>query len=264
MQVIFSSIHPLLIWKLCFDRLRAQRKQLKMKIIERKYFKQPQEPNLLTWEAKEQMRYLNSEFPEEWTVDRLAESFPVSREGVVRLLRSRWVPRNLQELLRHDRAVHRQWKALRQAGKAEGGPLLAHASGIAGLPKPEDTWLLEAGEERPTPGLFESMYLRSVGKARDDCRQDHDRVVRALEEHRRDNRKLLGAIGFKQTVPHEEQPRLRHSPAHAQSLLDGDVSLWDAKMERSDKLSSEPRLEQDAAELDPGLIGTRKLADDER
>ena len=53
-----------------------------MKIIERKHFKKEQEINLLTYDAKEQIRYLNGEYPEEWTPERISKSFPISVEGV--------------------------------------------------------------------------------------------------------------------------------------------------------------------------------------
>ena len=78
---------------LCFRHVLRYQRNLKKKIVERKYFKQPQEVNLLTWKAKEQIRYLHSEFPDEWTPEVLAESFPVSLEGVHRLLGSGYVPR---------------------------------------------------------------------------------------------------------------------------------------------------------------------------
>lgn len=46
-------------------------------IIKEKYFKENM-PNLLTWSEKEQIRHLAEEHPEEWTPERLAESFPVT------------------------------------------------------------------------------------------------------------------------------------------------------------------------------------------
>ena len=86
---------------------------MKRKIIERKYFKQEQELNLLTWDAKEQIRYLHAEFPEEWTLERLVESFPISRDGLIRLLRSRFQPGSLEEVLEHDERVQNHWKMLK-------------------------------------------------------------------------------------------------------------------------------------------------------
>ncbi|XP_052102327.1 uncharacterized protein LOC127735924 [Mytilus californianus] len=81
---------------------KLERNKLKKKIIERKYFKKNPEKNVLTWQAKEQMRYLNQEYPEEWTVDKLIESFPVSREGVIGILKSTYLPSDEKEIRKHD------------------------------------------------------------------------------------------------------------------------------------------------------------------
>ena len=61
--------------------------------------------NLLTWSAKEQIRYLRQEFPDEWTVERIAKSFPVTAEGVVKLLKSKYSPENQPEIIKHDKRV---------------------------------------------------------------------------------------------------------------------------------------------------------------
>ncbi|XP_063434049.1 uncharacterized protein LOC134715652 [Mytilus trossulus] len=81
---------------------KLERNKLKKKIIERKYFKKTPEKNVLTWQAKEQMRYLNQEYPEEWTVEKLIESFPVSREGVIGILKSTYLPSDEKEIRKHD------------------------------------------------------------------------------------------------------------------------------------------------------------------
>nr|XP_033775552.1 neugrin [Geotrypetes seraphini] len=44
----------------------------------------------LTWAAMDQIRQLNQEFPEEWTVHRLAEGFNVSSDVIKRVLRSKF------------------------------------------------------------------------------------------------------------------------------------------------------------------------------
>lgn len=41
-------------------------------------------PNLLTWSEKEQIRHLATAMPDEWTPQKLAESFPVT-EAVVKV-----------------------------------------------------------------------------------------------------------------------------------------------------------------------------------
>lgn len=57
--------------------------ELRGHIVKEKYFKENM-PNLLTWSEKEQIRHLASTQPQEWTPQKLAESFPVT-ENVVKV-----------------------------------------------------------------------------------------------------------------------------------------------------------------------------------
>lgn len=87
-------------------------------------------PRTLTREAMEQIRYLHEEFPESWSVPRLAEGFAVSTDVIRRVLKSKFVP-TLEKKLKQDR------KVLQKAG-------LAHS--LRQLPGPGDPWkLLSAG-----------------------------------------------------------------------------------------------------------------------
>jgi hypothetical protein len=81
---------------------KSQRSKLKRQIVRRKHFKRKKEISVLTWQAKEQIRFLNQEYPEEWTVDKLTESFPVSRFGVLDVLKSSYIPRDEKEIKKHD------------------------------------------------------------------------------------------------------------------------------------------------------------------
>lgn len=83
-----------------------------MKIVERKFFKKPKEPNMVFWEEKEQMRYLHKTDPEEWDRARLAESFPVSQDAVKKILRANWTPQDKERLLKYNESVKRNWKLL--------------------------------------------------------------------------------------------------------------------------------------------------------
>lgn len=58
-------------------------------------------PRTLTREAMGQIRYLHEEFPESWSVPRLAEGFDVSTDVIRRVLRSRFVP-TLERKLKQD------------------------------------------------------------------------------------------------------------------------------------------------------------------
>lgn len=56
----------------------------KFHIVRQKYFKDKQ-LNFLTWHDKEQIKYLNSSDPEEWTIEKLSEGFP-ALPGVIKVI----------------------------------------------------------------------------------------------------------------------------------------------------------------------------------
>ncbi|XP_064621007.1 uncharacterized protein LOC135483880 [Lineus longissimus] len=168
-------------------REEEQKRQfVKRKILEKKHFKPPQEVNLLTWDAKEQIRYLHYEFPDEWALEKLADSFPISVDGLKRLLKSTYVPRDANDLYNHDLRVKKNWMALKDGVAGGGGPLavryqdliaegklrlLGNAAGNASLPMPEKKLLgpgkaLEHQERKV--GRFEAIvkdYVEQKNKA---------------------------------------------------------------------------------------------------
>lgn len=58
--------------------VREQKKMAKRRIIQKKVYPKPPNPNLLTWMEKEMIRYLHRMDPEEWSHERLSESFPAT------------------------------------------------------------------------------------------------------------------------------------------------------------------------------------------
>ncbi|KAL5004172.1 hypothetical protein ScPMuIL_017628 [Solemya velum] len=154
-----------------------KRRQLKMKIIKRKFFMQPQEVNLLTWAAKEQIRFLNLQNPDEWTIDRLTQSFPVSRDGVIKVLQSSYIPKNATEIKKHDNRVRKRWLALKTGRDEIGGPLhdpfqarlktkdlkkMIHAGGNKSLPSSTDQAETSSQTKSPISGPFGSLVKNSV------------------------------------------------------------------------------------------------------
>lgn len=87
--------------------------ELRHHIVKEKYFKQNM-PNLLTWSEKEQIRHLASTEPDEWTPEKIAESFPVTVPVVKKLLKYPWKPATEERIARHDASVMRNWKELTQ------------------------------------------------------------------------------------------------------------------------------------------------------
>ncbi|KAJ8956221.1 hypothetical protein NQ314_006754 [Rhamnusium bicolor] len=84
--------------------LYAMQEKEKFHIIKQKYFKD-KFPNFLTWHDKEQIRYLHSTDPEEWTIDKLSEGFPALPE----VIRSKWT-KNQSKIANHDMSVQKNWE----------------------------------------------------------------------------------------------------------------------------------------------------------
>jgi len=62
---------------------------VKAKILEKKEreYLEPKMPNLLTWAARAQIKHLNKKDPQYWTPDVLAQSFPVTKDIILKILR---------------------------------------------------------------------------------------------------------------------------------------------------------------------------------
>ncbi|XP_034664997.1 uncharacterized protein LOC117899233 [Drosophila subobscura] len=97
---------------------QAQRDRVRQFMIKHKYFRDVKLPNLLLHAEKEQMRLLHEQRPDEWSIERLAESFPATPEIVQKVLRAKWRPRNVPRIRAHDESVMRNWQQLRQ-GKCD-------------------------------------------------------------------------------------------------------------------------------------------------
>ncbi|KAJ8960614.1 hypothetical protein NQ318_013906 [Aromia moschata] len=74
----------------------------KFHIVKHKYFNE-KFPNFLTWNDKEQIRYLHSTNPEEWTIESLSEGFPALPEVVKKIIKSKWT-KNASKIKNHDLA----------------------------------------------------------------------------------------------------------------------------------------------------------------
>lgn len=93
-------------------------------IVGRKYFKAKQ-PNFLTWAEKEQIKLLNQQKPEEWTLERLSSSFPADPETISQIIRNQWHPSTESRILKHDLSVKENWLKLNE-GEMQLEPILAH------------------------------------------------------------------------------------------------------------------------------------------
>lgn len=92
-----------------------QQERIKHMIVRSKYFKETQ-LNFLTWAEKEQIRHLHQNDSEEWSAEKLADSFPADELTITKILRANWQPRTDDRVRRHDDGVRRSWQALLDGG----------------------------------------------------------------------------------------------------------------------------------------------------
>lgn len=92
-------------------------------IVGRKYFKE-KGINFLTFSEKEQIRSLHEGDPQEWTVEKLSESFPADPYAIGIIIRNKWQPRDAKRVQKHDESVRKNWHQF-QAGELEVEPILA-------------------------------------------------------------------------------------------------------------------------------------------
>ena len=182
--------------------------------MKRKYFKDPQEHNLLTWETKEQIRYLHQEFPEDWTVEKLAQSFPISKDGICKLLKSSYVIKTPEKILKHDLNVQQKWKELEAELSRKGGPihpqykmlvdsgkldLMKNAATLKGAPK-KILQLDCEKTEAPKIGIFSSIYLDNIGEQQNKRKEVNKlELKKFLEEaNKLELKKFLETIDLQQ------------------------------------------------------------------
>lgn len=94
----------------------AQNERIQHLIVRNKYFKPTEKQNFLTWAEKEQIRNLHKTDPEQWSIERLAESFPATDEIIFKVIRNNWTPKNMKRVQDHDASVRNTWKSF-EAGE---------------------------------------------------------------------------------------------------------------------------------------------------
>jgi len=97
----------------------SKAKQIRFKTIENKYFKKEKSLNLLTWRAKEQMKYLHNRNKDPWSIYDLCDNFPICKESIVKVLKSRVRLNRPEDIELHDEIVKANWVHVRDMLKED-------------------------------------------------------------------------------------------------------------------------------------------------
>ncbi|GFO07724.1 neugrin [Plakobranchus ocellatus] len=85
---------------------------VKSHTIRQKHFKPAPFPDLLTWAAKKQIRFLHDSDPDQWSISALVEHYPVSEKALKELLKAKRKILQVEDILRHDRRILKNWDNL--------------------------------------------------------------------------------------------------------------------------------------------------------
>ncbi|XP_034942695.1 uncharacterized protein [Chelonus insularis] len=105
--------------------LRYNKELLKMRITASKYFK-TKEPNFLTWSERSQIKNLHDKDNQEWTPERLSTAFPALPETIKKVLKSNYMPKTAEAVIRYDQNVVDNWNQFKAGNLALSPQLEAH------------------------------------------------------------------------------------------------------------------------------------------
>ncbi|XP_043261336.1 uncharacterized protein LOC122402534 [Colletes gigas] len=88
---------------------KKQKELLKIRMVRRKYFKEV-EPSFLTLVERDQIQKLHASNPDEWTPEKLSESFPALPETIRKILKTKWIPQSMDRAIKYDSNVIENWK----------------------------------------------------------------------------------------------------------------------------------------------------------
>ncbi|TMW50146.1 hypothetical protein DOY81_004771 [Sarcophaga bullata] len=213
--------------------VKKQNDKIRQSIVERKYFRKEPLPNLLTYAEKEQIKYLHSGDKDEWTIEKLAESFPASVETIRKILKSHWTPLSAKRILAHDATVFRNWERFKKGEYKTkmSTELQNHLEKFADR-SPADLKLLQDPTkalpkkqwQKPISNEFSS--LLTLQSARDQIKESSalttgDKPENINQQHS-DDTYLLGKIENKKPMTMKE---LRDSLAQSNSNLESNTLI---------------------------------------
>jgi len=104
-----------------FREMQRNKERVKQQITAQKYFKE-KEPRFLTFAEIELIRKLHETDPEEWTRERLSESFPALPHTIQKILSSKWLPKSVKKVMQYNNVAVENWKKFK-TGKLAVNPI---------------------------------------------------------------------------------------------------------------------------------------------
>lgn len=182
--------------------MQRKKEKLKQQITAQKYFTES-EPRFITFAEKELINKLHKSNPEEWTIDKLSESFPALPGTIQKILSSKWSPKSVERVIQYDKVVAENWKKFR-AGKLPVSPsfnehlmkfkdrrlILADRESLA-----KEFVLPEPKFKKPKSQLFSSIVQTYLGEKQNDekllSQKEYSNKMIGTTDHLNKNQNLI-------------------------------------------------------------------------
>lgn len=182
--------------------MQRKKEKLKQQITAQKYFTES-EPRFITFAEKELINKLHKSNPEEWTIDKLSESFPALPGTIQKILSSKWSPKSVERVIQYDKVVAENWKKFR-AGKLPVSPsfnehlmkfkdrrlILADRESLA-----KEFVLPEPKFKKPKSQLFSSIVQTYLGEKQNDekllSEKEYSNKMIGTTDHLNKNQNLI-------------------------------------------------------------------------
>ncbi|XP_046966816.1 uncharacterized protein LOC124534833 [Vanessa cardui] len=215
---------------------------LRKQIVKEKYFKENL-PNLLTWSEKEQIRHLATSQPQEWTPQKIAESFPVTEQVVKKLLKYPWKPATEQRIARHDASAMRNWRELKEGSLPISEKLREHFLKFSSRTIPplnRKSIKIDISQEQM--GEFEQIIRKHASsEKKEDNYQNHESHATNTTEET----KTKLNTDFKRVTLDELTTKIKTRLAHGQNINVPDRIIIDSITKNTDESETNPDISKE-------------------
>lgn len=161
---------------------RRHQEKLGYWMVKNKYFRS-HSINLLTFAEKEQIRHLHESDQQEWTAEKLAQSFPATEETIRKIIKSKWNARDSKRIEAHDKQVQKNWDALKEDKVSEmDAELREHLLKYADR-KIDATPVPEINRDRLKLPMGEFSNIITSCKKIEEIKKEVPRIKSGVEDH---------------------------------------------------------------------------------
>lgn len=159
----------------------------------RKNHREEKLPLMLLWDEKLEIKALHAQDPKNWTVMKLAFSYPANPTIIQKILKTKWKLRTQEEIDAHDRRVRRNWEAFAEGKlKISDKFLEKHLKSFSNrskliAPISKDVALVQKENENPLKSILKDGGVFGNIYASYQQLKDHNVKERSAEEKEEDS-----------------------------------------------------------------------------